>query len=46
MDKNKSVDKKVILELDELEKVIGGTGDSSTPKKKPSPISDDTKKNV
>ena len=42
MDKEKKTEKKVI-ELDELEKVTGGTG---TPKKEPTPISPDTKKNI
>jgi len=42
MDKEKKTEKKVI-ELDELEKVTGGTG---TPKKETKPISPDTKKNI
>lgn len=42
MDKNKN--KKILLELDELEKVTGGTGE--TPKKDPKPISNDTEKNI
>ncbi|MBR0365815.1 MAG: hypothetical protein IJH94_03325 [Clostridia bacterium] len=46
MDNKKNTDKKVVIELDELEKVTGGTGSDNTPVKKPSPISGDTQKNV
>lgn len=44
MDGKKNTNKKVVLELDELEKVTGGTG--GTPKKEPEPISPDTEKNI